>query len=103
MTAAEIEMRRDIRGKKKAKLLSLFEKLELRYTKTRVYKRYEAYKTVARYTVLAKDANSVVTISEISLTGKRIVHIHFEGDHYWISLGRINEIVWAHTEKASAV
>jgi hypothetical protein len=90
-TAQEIEARRDIRGAKKSKLLSLFGKLELRYTKTHVYASLEDYKTASRYTVVAKDTSSVATISEDSIAGKQIFHIHFEGDHYWISLGRIRE------------
>jgi len=90
-TAKEIESRREIRGAKKSKLLSLFGKLELRYTKTRVYSIYGDYKTVSRYTVVAKNADSVATVCENSIAGKQIFHIHFEGDHYWISLGRFRE------------
>jgi len=90
-TAREIEARRDIRGAKKSKLLGLFGKLELRYTKTRVYSSYGDYKTVSRYTVVAKGADSVATVSENPIAGKQIFHIHFEGDYYWISLGRFRE------------
>jgi len=90
-TGREIGARRDIRGSKKVKLASLFGKLELRYTRTHCYTKLGDYRTVTRYTVVAKDSSSVATVSENRLAGKRIFHIHFEDDHYWICLGRIRE------------
>jgi len=39
------------------------------------------------YTVVAKDAWSVVVVGSSSIAGKQIVHIHFEGNHYWIYRG----------------
>jgi len=90
-TAREIEARHDIRGPNKTKLLSLFGKLVLRYTRTHCYSDYDGHRTAARYKVVAKDACSVVTISESPIAGKRIFYIRFEGDHYWICLGRFRE------------
>jgi hypothetical protein len=90
-TVQEILARRDIRGSKKSKLISLFGKLELRYTRTHCHTKLGDYRTVTRYTVVAKDSSSVATVSENRTAGKRIFHIHFEDDHYWICLGRIRE------------
>jgi len=90
-TRREIAARKDIRGSKRAKLASLFGKLELRYTRTHCYTKLGDYRTTMRYTVVAKDSSSVATVSENRLGGKQIFHIHFEGDGYWISLGRIRE------------
>lgn len=91
-TFREINARRDIRGAKKKKLMSLFGKLVLRFTRTHCYSQYGDHESVARYTVVAKNDWSVVTVGEDPIAGKRIFHIRFEGDdHYWICLGRIRE------------
>jgi len=86
-TAKEIAARRDIPTSKKRKLLRFFGKLELRYTQTRCYSRLGDYVSVNRYTVAAKDAWSVALVVCNPIAGKQIVHIHFEGDRYWITLG----------------
>lgn len=86
-TAREIAARRDISAGKKARLRRLFGKLELRYTSSRCYSRFGDRVTVNRYTVVAKDARSVALVMSNPFAGNRIVHIHFEGDHYWIILG----------------
>ena len=40
-----------------------------------------------RYTVVAKDEWSAALVVFNSIAGKHIIQIHFEGDHYWITLG----------------
>jgi hypothetical protein len=86
-TAKEIAARRDLSANKTVKLRSLFGKLELRYTGSRCYSRLGDYVSVNRYTVVAKDEWSAVLVVFIPIAGKHIIHIHFEGDHYWITLG----------------
>jgi hypothetical protein len=86
-TAKEIAARRDITVSKKVKLRRFFGKLEVRYTETRCYSRLGDYISVNRYIVVAKDPWSAAVVAFNPIAGKRIVHIHFEGDHYWITLG----------------
>src|SRR6266849_1882022 len=86
-TAKEIAARRDIPASKTVKLRRLFGKLELRYTESRCYSRLGDYVSVNRYIVVAKDAWSAAVVAFNPIAGKQIVHIHFEGDHYWITLG----------------
>ena len=92
-TAKEIAARRDIPASKKVKLRHFFGKLELRYTESRCYARLGDYVSVNRYTVAAKDAWSAALVVFNPIAGKQIVHIHFEGDRYWITFGsgRIRE------------
>jgi hypothetical protein len=86
-TAKEIAARRDIAASKKVKLRRFFGKLELHYTQSRCYLRLGNYVSVNRYTVVAKDAWSTALVVFDPVAGKQIVHIHFEGEHYWITLG----------------
>lgn len=86
-TALEIAARRDVSADKKEKLRRFFGKLELRYTESHCYSRLGDHVSVNRYRVVAKDAWSVALIAFNPVAGKQIVHIHFEGSHYWITLG----------------
>src|SRR5215469_13541805 len=86
-TAKEFAARRDISASKKAKLRRFFGKLELRYTQSRCYSRLGDHVSVNRYVVVAKDAWSAALVVFNPVVGKQIVHIHFEGDHYWITFG----------------
>jgi hypothetical protein len=86
-TANEIAARRDIPANKALKLRRFFGKLELRYTDTHCYSRLGDYVSVNRYTVVAKDKWSAALIVFNPIAGKHIVQVHFEGDHYWITLG----------------
>ena len=72
-------------------MLRLFGKLELRYTRTRCHAQLGDFVSVRRYKVIAKDASSVAIVSLNRVPGPKIFHIHFEGDHYWICVGRIRE------------
>jgi hypothetical protein len=86
-TSLEIAARRDMTAAKKKKLLHYFEKLELRYTPTRCYSSLNGQTSVNPYSVVAKDSSSAALLVWNPIIGKQIVHIHFEGDHYWIVLG----------------
>jgi hypothetical protein len=86
-TSLEIAARRDITAAKKKKLLRFFGKLELRYTPTRCYSSLNGQISVNRYSVVAKDSSSVALLVSNPILGKQIVHIHFEGNRYWIVLG----------------
>jgi hypothetical protein len=86
-TAVEVVARRDIPASKKKKLLSLFGKLELRYTRTHCHSIMSGQVAMNPYAVVARDASSVVVIASNSIAGKQIVHIHFERTHCWVYLG----------------
>ena len=95
---------------KKKRFQALFGKLEITYTRTRVVflLRHRKWEQSRRYELVAADENSVAIVSfgkmriknrrnydpanlkflDESLWSKpRIQHIHFEKNHYWISLG----------------
>lgn len=86
-TGLEIKDRRDITTAARRKLLRLFGRLELRYTRTRCYSSLNGQVWVARYTVVAKDSSSVALLMRSPITGGEIVHVHFEKGHYWVVLG----------------
>ena len=86
-TAREIASRRDMRLAKSKTLLSLFGKLELRYTKRLCHSRYEDHESVSAYKIVAKDDSSVAIVTVNPIAGKQIVHIHFDGNYYWVTLG----------------
>jgi hypothetical protein len=103
-TSLEIAARRDITAAKKKKLLPFFGKLELRYTATRCYSSLHGQTSVNRYSVVAKDSSSVALLVSNPTAGKQVVHIHFEGSHYWIVLGsgRMREFFKRMPSKSSA-
>jgi hypothetical protein len=103
-TSLEIAARRDITAAKKKKLLHFFGKLELRYTQTRCYSSLNDQISVNRYRVVAKDSSSVALLWSSPILGDQIVHIHFEGNHYWIVLGsgRMREFFKRISAKSSA-
>src|SRR5262249_3815278 len=86
-TAKEIAVHRDVSASKKAKLQRFLGKLEHRYTRTRCYSRLGDHVWDTPYTVVAKDAWSAALVVLDPVEGKKIVHVHFEGDCYWITLG----------------
>jgi hypothetical protein len=103
-TSLEIAVRRDITAAKKWKLLRFFGKLVLRYTPTRCYWTLNGQTSVNRYRVLAKDSSSVALLVSNQIFGEEIVHIHFEGNHYWIALGsgRMREFFKRTSSKSAA-
>lgn len=67
----------------------IFGHLTLRFTKSRLYSDFKGYRDVQEYTVVASDSDSVAIVHWDSLLEeRRIMHIHFEGRHYWVILGR---------------
>jgi|SRR5580693_3731638 hypothetical protein len=86
-TSIDIASRRDISVAKQKRLLRLFGKLELRYTPTHCYSTLNGKVTAAPYRVVAKDSSSVALVVANAFAGEQIVHLHFEGSHYWIVLG----------------
>jgi hypothetical protein len=68
-------------------LVSLFGELELRYTRRFCYFRFEDHESVSAYQVVAKDEYSAAMVTFNSLERKQIVHIHFEGNYFWVYLG----------------
>jgi hypothetical protein len=86
-TSLDVAARRDISAAKQEKLLRLFGKLEVRYTPTHCYSTLNGQVTADRYRVVAKDSSSVALVMSNAIAGEQIVHIHFEGNHYWIVLG----------------
>ena len=86
-TCIEIAARRDMRLAKNRKLATLFGKLELRYTRRLRYSRFEDHESVSAYQVVAKDEYSVALVTFDPLAGRQIVHIHFEGNYFWVYLG----------------
>jgi hypothetical protein len=103
-TSLEIAARRDITAVKKKKLLRFFGKLELRYTSTCCYSSLNGQISMNRYRVLAKDSSSVALMVSNPTAGKQIVHIHFEGSHYWTILGsgRMREFFKRVSSKSAA-
>lgn len=90
-TATEIAARRDIQASRKRKLQRLFGKLELRYTRSHCYAKLNGETTVSRYRVVASDASSVAIVTRRPFSEHQILHLHFEGNRYWICLGTIRE------------
>ncbi len=87
-TGREIKARNDIPPPRAKKLKKLFGKLEIRFTDTRCYITLDGSTEVRRYQVLAKDRTSVAILGENTLNGSpTISHIHFEGNHFWITIG----------------
>ncbi len=75
--------RRRIRG--------YFGDLVLRYTARRIYSRLGNRTGITPYEVIAMDSDTVaIRYWDSSLEEKRIQHIHFEDDCFWISLGDRN-------------
>ena len=70
-TSAEIATRRDMRLGKNKKLVSLFGKLELRYTRSLCYSRFGKHESVGIYRVVAKDESSVAVVSFHPTRGSR--------------------------------
>ena len=84
-TVAELSARPDFPDASKAKLASMFGKLELRYTRRYCYSKLDEFERRSPYRVLGSDAESVAILADGA-----IHHIHFDGDSYWMTLGSSN-------------
>jgi len=90
-TAGEIAARADISSASKARLLLMFGKLTLRYTRTRCHSKFEEHVAVSPYKVVARDSSGVVIVGASLIDSEQITHIHFEKHGYWICLGKFRE------------
>lgn len=79
-------------AKKKQFVTSLFGHLKLRYTRKYVYSDYQGTKDRQPYEVLGCDSFSIAIAIGNSILGEALIYqLNFEGDAYWISLGRQRE------------
>ena len=90
-TMREIRNRKDIPEANQKKLKSLFGKLRVRYTRARIHTAFKGDKSIGRYQVVAKDSNSVAIVAPGLIDEIEIADIHFEGNYYWICLGKFRE------------
>jgi hypothetical protein len=112
-TLKEWTWKRSLSARKRKKFKSIFGKLEVTYTRTKISSRLgpRDWESWRRYSVLAADETSVAILEFGNLRIKNsgnydplcmdlvkelcskpaIHHIHFEGEHYWISLGKNRE------------
>jgi hypothetical protein len=90
-TEREIDARADVPLQQKSKVKRFFGRLELHYTRSRCYSSLRGHITPIPFTVVAKDESSVAIVTIDPNLGRQIVHIHFEGNYYWVCLGNIRE------------
>jgi hypothetical protein len=99
-TGTEIRARRDIRAdRRRERLIRLFGKLVIRFTRTKCYTTLNGFTEVTPLRIVAKDADGVVIVSRAPLTGDDLIsHLRFEEHprggaprYYWISLGKFRE------------
>ena len=79
---------------KRQKFFTIFGKLTVTYTSTRIRGVLNDYRFTQPYELLGRDSDTVVLRHhDTQLTGEwRIQHIHFQGsDCFWIALGRNRE------------
>jgi hypothetical protein len=78
--------------KRRRQTADIFGHLTLRFTKSRLYSEFRGHRDVQDYEIVAADSDSVAIVHwDRLLEERRIQHIHFEGEHYWITLGRNRE------------
>jgi len=81
-----------VRGEKLDRFKALFGKLKVTFTRRKIHSDYEGSLHSVDYEVLGSDAESVaIACWDTVAEDRRIQHIHFEGKHYWISLGGMRE------------
>jgi hypothetical protein len=90
-TIAEWPFAPDATSQQREQLARIFGKLEIRYGRWRFNTTFEGQTSPGWYRVLAKDADSVMVESWLSSPPdgreRTLSHIHFTGDHYWMTLG----------------
>jgi len=78
--------------KRRKRLADIFGHLILQFTRKEIYSEFKGSRGIQDYKILASDSDSVaITHWDSLLKERRIQHIHFEGNHYWIALGRNRE------------
>lgn len=93
-TLAEWRFAKRLSPEKRRKILAIFGKLRVTYTRTRIRGVLGDYRLTQAYELLAADSDTVaIRYHDSQLTGEWLIeHIHFEGsDRYWISLGHCRE------------
>ena len=72
----------------------IFGKLEVTYGRWRCRSTFDGEMSAGWYRVLAKDASSVMVVSRrtspVCGPERTLFHVHFSGEHYWITLGDSN-------------
>ena len=109
-TFKEWSWTKNISPQKKKRFQSIFGKLEITYTRTKIISslRHRKWEQATRYKVVATDQTSVaiVLFGELQIKNRRqynpenlkfaetlfprqaqISHVHFDKKHYWVSLG----------------
>ena len=78
--------------KRRKQIADIFGHLTLRFTRSRLHSEFKGHRDVQEYKVVASDSDSVAIVHWNGLLEeRRIQHIHFEGEYYWIALGRNRE------------
>lgn len=92
-TVAEWRFAKRPTPERRRKFLAIFGRLRLTYTRRCIHGVLGDYRFTHPYEVLAVDSDTVaIRYRDEGVTSEwRIQHIHFEGDHYWIALGRNRE------------
>ncbi|HRY49511.1 MAG TPA: hypothetical protein P5186_15785 [Candidatus Paceibacterota bacterium] len=91
-TMAEWVSVRRLTERRRKKLSDIFGHLTLRFTRSRLHSEFKGTRDTQEYAVLASDSDSVSIVHwDGLLKERRIQHLHFEGRHYWITLGRNRE------------
>ncbi len=85
-TMAEMVWPRTMKLDRRKWFAGLFGHLKLRYTPRFCFSDLKGYQERGPYEVIAIDTDSVAIMS-----AGQIQHLHFEGEHYWISCGRNRE------------
>jgi hypothetical protein len=93
-TFAEWRFKPDTPEEAREKVRGFLGKLELTYSRWRCESLFNGVRGSGWYRVLAKDSESAMIVSlghsEVIGWDRTLLHIHFEGDYYWITLGRSN-------------
>jgi len=94
--------RRGWSPRKRKLLANIFGHLTIRYTRSRFYSDYKGHKETQKYKVIGSDSETVsITWWYSFLKEQQVRKIHFEGDRYWISIGRHKEWFKRVTKSAS--
>lgn len=88
-TLKEWRFRRPLSPVRRKAFLKIFGKLQLTYTRKRMRGVLGDHRFARSYEVLACDSDSVAIryYDDVLMQEWRIAHIHFEKDHYWVSVG----------------
>ena len=77
---------KEISSEERERFENIFGKFTLRFTETHIYTEFEGTKDSVPYSVIARDASSVV-IAWHEEKERSLQHIHFEGEGYYVLSG----------------